>query len=112
MPETQLLFFCEEDRSVPVLEWLDELHDRDQRAYNKCLALIDRLAQLGHELRRPTADFLQNRVYELRTRVGNVNYRVLYFLWPKRSGIGPQPDEGTGDSKDRPGDSDLSKATV
>jgi phage-related protein len=80
MPQTELLFYCEDDGSVPVLEWLDELHRQDRRAYNKCLEVINRLAQLGHELRRPTADLLQKGIYELRTRVGHVNYRVLYFF--------------------------------
>ena len=36
------------------------------------------MRQLGSELRRPRADYLRDGVYELRTRVGNVNYRMLY----------------------------------
>jgi phage-related protein len=80
MPQTDVLFYCETGQSAPVLEWLDELHRGNRRAYNKCLEAIDRLAQLGHELRRPTADFLQNGIYELRIRVGQVNYRLLYFF--------------------------------
>jgi len=80
MPQTHVLFYCESDGSIPVLDWLDELHHEDRRAYNKCLEVIHRLAQLGHELRRPTADLLENGVYELRARVGHVNYRVLYFF--------------------------------
>jgi len=35
---------------------------------------------LGHELRRPEADFLRDGIYELRIRVGRVHYRVLYFF--------------------------------
>jgi len=80
MPQTAVIFYCEDDRSVPVLEWLDELHRHDRRAYTKCVAMIDRLADLGHELRRPTADLLQDGIYELRARVGRVNYRLLYFF--------------------------------
>ncbi len=52
----------------------------DRRAYNKCIETIDRLAQIGHELRRPTADFLTDGIYELRAKVGRVNYRQLYFF--------------------------------
>ena len=33
---------------------------------------------MGHELRRPRADMLRDGVYELRARVGTVNYRILY----------------------------------
>jgi phage-related protein len=80
VPETVVVFYCEADQTAPVLEWLDELHRSDRRAYNKCLAVIERLAQVGHELRRPTADLLRDGVYELRARVGRVNYRVLYFF--------------------------------
>jgi hypothetical protein len=58
MPETVVLFYCETGGAVPVLEWLDELVDSDRRAYLKCRELIERLAQLGYELRRPTADLL------------------------------------------------------
>jgi phage-related protein len=80
VPETEVVFYCEADETAPVLEWLDELHRSDRRAYNKCLAVIERLAQLGHELRRPAADLLRDDIYELRARVGRVNYRLLYFF--------------------------------
>jgi putative component of toxin-antitoxin plasmid stabilization module len=39
-----------------------------------------RLAEMGHELRRPEADFLRDGIYELRSRLGTVNYRILYFF--------------------------------
>ena len=35
---------------------------------------------LGHELRRPEADLLRDGIYELRIRLGTINYRLLYFL--------------------------------
>lgn len=80
MPETEVRFYCEADGSAPVLDWLDELAARDRRAFLKCRELIERLALFGHELRRPTADLLRDGVYELRARVGRVNYRILYFF--------------------------------
>ena len=78
MPATKVLFYQEEDGSVPVLDWLHSLRERNERAYRKCFAVIALLKQSGHELRRPHADMLRDGVYELRTRVGNVNYRILY----------------------------------
>ena len=36
--------------------------------------------ELGHELRRPEADLLRDGIYELRVRLGSVNYRMLYFF--------------------------------
>jgi putative component of toxin-antitoxin plasmid stabilization module len=35
---------------------------------------------LGHELRRPEADYLRDGIYELRIKRGHVNYRILYFF--------------------------------
>lgn len=49
-------------------------------AYAKCVAVVERLMELGHELRRPTADMLREGIYELRARRGRVNYRLLYFF--------------------------------
>jgi len=78
MPATEVLFFKDDDGHSHVLDWLNSLRERDERAYLKCVELIALLKQFGHELRRPRADMLRDGVYELRTRVGNVNYRILY----------------------------------
>ena len=78
MPATDVFFFRDRDGSVPVLEWLEEVRDRKERAFRKCFGLIRLLEEFGHELRRPRADMLRDGVYELRTKVGNVNYRILY----------------------------------
>jgi hypothetical protein len=50
------------------------------KGYAKCIASIERLAEFGHELKRPLADFLRDGIHELRVRKGGVNYRVLYFF--------------------------------
>lgn len=78
MPATEVFFFKAEDGRVPALDWLLEIRDRNERAFRKCFGLIRLLEEFGHELRRPRADMLRDGVYELRTRVGNVNYRILY----------------------------------
>ena len=54
---------------------MDDLPDKVQ---DKCIALIELLAETGHKLRRPHCDFLEQGIYELRARRGNVNYRILY----------------------------------
>jgi hypothetical protein len=41
---------------------------------------IAQLEMLGHELRRPVADFLRDGIYELRPTYQGVNYRILYFF--------------------------------
>ena len=77
MPRTAVVFFAESDGSCPVLQWLDGLPSKVQ---DKCVVRVERLQQLGHELRRPEADILRDGIHELRVRYGNVNYRLLYFF--------------------------------
>jgi phage-related protein len=77
MPAITVIFFVEDDGTCPFLVWLDELPTKVQ---DKCTVRIERLAELGHELRRPEADFLRDGIYELRVSYQGVNYRVLYFL--------------------------------
>ena len=47
---------------------------------HQTVAAIARLAEFGHELRRPLADILRDGIYELRIRKGRVNIRILYFF--------------------------------
>lgn len=80
MPPIKVVFFQELEGRCPAVDWLRELRRRDRRAFARCVAIIDRLGKLGHELRRPTADYLRDGIHELRGRVGHVNYRLLYFF--------------------------------
>ena len=80
MPRTTVFFFQDSDGRSPVVAWLEELRSTDFQAYEKCVAVIERLEDSGHELRRPTADLLRDGIYELRARKGHVNYRLLYFF--------------------------------
>ena len=41
---------------------------------------LDRLREMGHELRRPEADLLRDGIYELRVSLQGVHHRVLYFF--------------------------------
>jgi len=78
MPSTEVYFYKEDDGRVPVLEWILALREKNERAAKKCFGLVKLLKDFGSELRRPRSDFLRDGVYELRTEVGNVNYRILY----------------------------------
>lgn len=80
MPRAEILFYQEKEGVVPVSDWLKDLRRSDRQAYAKCAAAIERLAELGNEVRRPLADFLEQGVYELRIRKGTLNYRILYFF--------------------------------
>jgi putative component of toxin-antitoxin plasmid stabilization module len=80
MPACHVVFYQEKDGDAPVVDWLKELRHTDAKAFTKCRAALARLASLGHELRRPEADLLRDGIYELRIRMGSVNYRLLYFF--------------------------------
>lgn len=77
MPEIRVIFYQEKDGTVPLLMWLDGLSEKVQL---KCLGRIERLKQEGHALRRPEADFLRDKIYELRIGFQGINYRMLYFF--------------------------------
>jgi phage-related protein len=77
MPKTEVVFYQEADGACPVLKWLREI---PPKAQVKCRIRMERLAEMGHELRRPGADLLRNRVHELRATLNGVHYRLLYFF--------------------------------
>ena len=78
MSAVRIVLFREEDGTTPLREWMRGL--RSQKAVGKCLAAIKALSLLGAELRRPHADYLSDGIYELRTHVQRVQYRLLYFF--------------------------------
>ncbi|SRR5258708_1442019 len=77
MPQTKVILFRAEDGTVPFLDWFGAI---PPKAQDKCRVRLERLQQLGHELRRPEADFLQEGIYELRVGLQGINYRMLYFF--------------------------------
>ena len=77
MPKTRVVLFRDADGSCPFLEWFSELPPKVQ---DKCYLRLERLREMGHELRRPEADFLRDGIYELRVGFLGVHYRMLYFF--------------------------------
>jgi hypothetical protein len=71
MPKTVVLFFKDRRGHPPVLDWIDGI---ERAAQNKVFALVERLEEFGHELRRPHATPLTEEIRELRARIGRVNY--------------------------------------
>ena len=80
MPPTRVIFYQDDNGDVPVWAWLQALFQQNAKAYAKCRAYLNLLAEYGHELRRPHAENLGGGIYELRPRLGHVNYRILYFF--------------------------------
>ena len=80
MPAIHVVFYQEKPGDSAVVNWFEELRATQRKAFSKCRAALARLALLGHELRRPEADYLGDGLHELRIRFGSVNYRFLYFF--------------------------------
>lgn len=80
MPETRVVFYQDEKGDALVLEWLKTLLKQDRKGYANCVARIQQLVSMGHELRRPAADYLRDGIYELRAKHIRVQYRILYFF--------------------------------
>ena|ERR1700733_3113242 len=69
MPLTTIILYLEDDRSIPVRDWLDGL---SADAQDRCLA---RLALL---------EYLEGTdLYELRVKYHRVNLRMLYFFYER-----------------------------
>jgi len=84
MPITEVIIFAEEDGSSPLIEWLDGLGSKVQ---DKCIVRVERLAEMGHGLRRPEGDFLRDGIYELRWKSEGVQFRILYFFYKGKAVI-------------------------
>jgi len=76
MPPTRIILYRNGGR-VYFREWMRTL---PVKAQAKCIAYLRMLQASGHELRRPTADFLRDGIYELRPAFQGVSYRILYFF--------------------------------
>ena len=87
MPRTHVAFYQEAAGEPPVVNWLRELLRTNERAWSNYRARIELLAQSGHELRRPAADYLRDGIYELRAKQGHVQYRLLYFFHGRQVAI-------------------------
>ncbi len=84
MPKTDIIIYKNKDGSVPLFEWFDDL---PQKAVNKCTVKIELLEEFGYDLRRPHCDMLEEGIYELRAKLKQVNYRILYFFEGKNAVI-------------------------
>jgi phage-related protein len=73
VPRTKVVLYQEEDGSCP-------FGKLPARVQDKCFLRLERLRDVGHELRRPEADFLRDGIYELRISLQGVHHRILYFF--------------------------------
>jgi phage-related protein len=84
MPRTRLVLYCDADGKIPLFAWFDTLAPKERA---KCGVRLERLAELGHELRRPEADYLRDGIHELRVKHSGANHRMLYFFHAQNAAV-------------------------
>ena len=77
MPPVRVVFWKEDDGTVPMSDWLDQ---QSAVVQDRCIDRLKKLRSSGHELRRPLAAPLRSGIYELRVREQKVRIRMLYFF--------------------------------
>lgn len=76
----QAIFYWNERNETPVRDVIESLSEKVQQ---KIAAWVELLEKEGPFLKRPYADKVQDKLYELRVRLGSDNIRILYFFFLK-----------------------------
>ena len=74
----RVLFYYDEKNYQPVRSFLESLAPKSQQ---KAAAWIGLLEEQGPFLRRPYADKVAEKLYELRIRFSADNIRIIYFFY-------------------------------
>jgi phage-related protein len=72
-------FYTLPSGACPTKEFLDSLDKKDELPF--AIRKLNLLRELGNQLRRPHADYLEGGIYELRIPVKHMQYRLLYFYF-------------------------------
>jgi Phage derived protein Gp49-like (DUF891) len=80
LARVEVFYYREDEHTVPLIQWLDDIPGKAQQ---KCLVRLQRLEELGYELRRPEGDYLRDEIYELRaSHQGGSLSDALLRSWP------------------------------
>ncbi|MEO7995296.1 MAG: type II toxin-antitoxin system RelE/ParE family toxin [bacterium] len=87
MAHVDVIFWRAINGEVPVESWLLELDRHHPAAFLKCRRALETLRERGHELKRPDVENLNGGLYELRVKLGHVNFRFLYCFHARTSAV-------------------------
>src|SRR3989344_3315995 len=76
----KLIFYRTSRGEEPVSKYLKTLDIKVRVKFYKLLTLLE---NLGPSLKRPYADLLKNKIYELRIKHGSNQHRTLYFFFER-----------------------------
>ncbi|MAX25596.1 MAG: hypothetical protein CMJ19_13945 [Phycisphaeraceae bacterium] len=77
MAQTKIQYFVTEKGTCSLFDWLDS---QPEKVRFKCIARVEALAELGHELREPEVKSFRNGVYGLQIRTNSLSHYVLYMF--------------------------------
>ena len=80
MPPVEVVYYHDDDETVHMKEWMEALRSQPKHRA-KCIEWIGLLRDHGYDLRRPTADYLRDGIFELRVKFQKIRYRMLYFFY-------------------------------
>jgi len=73
----EIEYYEDSEGQQPVKEFIDAL---DIKAKAKVARTIDLLEEFGINLSMPYAEHIEGNLWELRARLSNKRYRIIYFL--------------------------------
>jgi phage-related protein len=73
----EIEYYEDADGQRPVQEFIDAL---DIKTKAKVARTVDLLEEFGINLSMPYAEHIESNLWELRTRLANSRYRIIYFL--------------------------------
>lgn len=74
----KIIYFEIDERHCPVQEFLDSL---DVKMASKIYGMMGLLEEYGNDLRMPYSRYLEDGIFELRSKQGSNITRVLYFFY-------------------------------
>jgi len=86
LPPVRVIFCREDDETVPMNEWLEDLRSQPKHR-TKCIKWLTLPRDHGHDLRRPIAALLRDGIYELRVSFSFETYRMLYFFHERERAV-------------------------
>lgn len=76
----KVIFYKTSRGEEPVAKYLKTLDIKVRAKFYKILILLE---NLGPGLKRPYADLLKNKIYELRIKYGSNQHRTLHFFFER-----------------------------
>lgn len=75
----EIIFYEKPNGRCPVTDFLDELSLKNDLPFIN--RMVDRLSELGPDLKRPHVDYLRDDIWELRVKTRSGKFRFFYFYY-------------------------------